>query len=32
MGEIASVVSTDDKSGYYSKIHKTIAESTIIKK
>ena len=32
MSEIASVVSTDDKSGYYSKIHKTIAESTIIKK
>ena len=32
MGEIVSVVSTDDKSGYYSKIHKTIAESTIIKK
>ena len=32
MGEIASVVSTDDKSGYYSKIHKTIAESTVIKK
>ena len=32
IGEIASVVSTDDKSGYYSKIHKTIAESTVIKK
>ena len=32
MGEIVSVVSTDDKSGYYSKIHKTIAENTIIKK
>ena len=32
ISEIASVVSTDDKSGYYSKIHKTIAESTIIKK
>ena len=30
--QIATTVSTDDRSGYYSKIHKIIAESTVIKK
>ena len=30
--QIATTVSTDDRSGYYSKIHKIIAENTVIKK